>query len=175
MNKIILLYFMLLTPIVFAQEIEEVNYELPRTEENVDIPFAVVETPPIYEGCQELNGNTAKKNCFSQLIAKHVSKKFNVNISDSLGLPSGRIKINTMFKVNKKGEIVDVKARAPHPKLEEEAIRVIQLIPKMYAPAMHMGRPTGTNYSFPIVFNVVGTMTPTDTIANKKRIIKKEK
>ena len=175
MNKIILLYFILLTPIAFAQDIEDVDDELPTNEENVDIPFAVVETPPIYDGCQDLSGNNAKNHCFSKLIAKHVSKNFNTSISDSLELPSGRIKINTMFKVNQKGEIVDVKARAPHSKLEDEAIRVIQLIPKMYAPAMHRGRPAATNYSFPIVFSNVGTTTPTDTITNKKPVLKKEK
>jgi protein TonB len=58
-----------------------------------------------------------------------------------------------MFKIDKKGEIVDIRARAPHKRLEKEAIRVVSILPKM-KPGRQRGKAVGVKYSLPIVFNV---------------------
>lgn len=50
-------------------------------------------------------------------------------------------------------DIVDVKARAPHPKLVEEAIRVAGLLPKM-KPGMQRGNPVKVTFNQPIIFKV---------------------
>jgi len=46
-----------------------------------------------------------------------------------------------------------VKARAPHPKLVEEAIRVAGLLPKM-KPGMQRGNPVKVTFNQPIIFKV---------------------
>ena len=44
-------------------------------------------------------------------------------------------------------------ARAPHKRLQQEAIRVVKLLPKMI-PGKQRGRPVGVKYSLPIAFKV---------------------
>ena len=60
-----------------------------------------------------------------------------------------------MFKIDKEGNIIDIKARAKHPNLEKEAIRVISLLPKLIKPGYQRGKPVIVPYSLPIIFNVV--------------------
>ena len=65
----------------------------------------------------------------SEKIAKFVNKKFNTDLAGDLGL-SGRQRIIVAFKIDKKGNIIGVRARAPHPKLAQEAERVVKLLQK---------------------------------------------
>ncbi|GAA4294232.1 M56 family metallopeptidase [Aestuariibaculum suncheonense] len=120
--------------------------------ENIEVPFAHVEHAPVFPGCESLESNEERKNCMSQSIAKFVNENFNTDIANSLGL-EGRQRINTIFKINEEGDVVDVRARAPHPGLEEEAKRVIQLLPKMQ-PGKQKGYVVTVPYSLPIVFQV---------------------
>ena len=129
---------------VQAVEVEEV-------EEDIEVPFAVIENVPIFPGCEGGN-NDAKKKCMSDKIADFVNKKFNTELASDLGL-SGRQRINVIFKIDKTGSIVGVRARAPHPGLEKEAARVINLLPKM-KPGKQRGKPVTVPYSLPIVFQV---------------------
>ncbi|MDP3314262.1 energy transducer TonB [Lutibacter sp.] len=117
-----------------------------------DVPFMVIENVPVYPGC--FGNNDELRACFSKQISKFVSEKFNSGLASDLGLASGSIqKIYVTFKVNKFGEVTDIQARAPHKQLQEEAIRVINLIPKM-TPGKQRGKPVNVNYGLPIVFKV---------------------
>lgn len=54
------------------------------------------------------------------------------SIAKQLNYKGGDIvKVFTSFTVNENGEIKDVKARGPHHLFEQEAIRIINLIPKL--------------------------------------------
>ena len=86
-------------------------------------------------------------------MSKFINKKFNGELANELGLNPGIQRIFTMFKIDKYGNIVDIQARAPHKKLQEEAIRVIKLLPKM-KPGMQRKVPVGVKYSIPISFQV---------------------
>ena len=88
----------------------------------------------------------------SQKISKFVNKKFNTDLASDLGL-SGRQRISVGFKIDRTGKIVNVFARAPHPGLEREAKRVINLLPKM-KPGMQRGKAVTVPYSLPILFKV---------------------
>ncbi|MFZ2284034.1 MAG: energy transducer TonB, partial [Lutibacter sp.] len=85
--------------------------------------------------------------------SKHVNSKFNADLASELGLTPGIKKIFVMFKIDKTGEITDIQARAPHKRLEAEAIRVVQSLPKM-TPGKQRGRAVGVKYSLPIAFKV---------------------
>jgi len=116
-----------------------------------DVPFAIIEDVPVYPGCK---GNKAKlRACLQEKIQKLVMKKFNSELASDLGLSPGVKRIFVMFKIDKNGNITDVQARAPHVKLQQEAIRVVKLIPKM-TPGKQRGRPVGVKYSLPIAFRV---------------------
>ncbi|MDC7999434.1 energy transducer TonB [Aequorivita todarodis] len=134
--------------IVEVKEIKEEAVE----EEIADVPFAVIENVPIYPGCENEKGNDAKKKCMSSKISEFINKKFNTDLASDLGL-DGRQRIAVQFKIDKNGKVVDVRARAPHPRLEKEAVSVVQSLPDM-TPGKQRGKPVGVLYSLPIVFDI---------------------
>ena len=123
----------------------------PAIEEDVEVPFAVIENVPVFPGC-EGGDNAAKRDCMSKKIQEFVNKKFNTDLAGELGL-SGRQRINVIFKIDKTGTVTGIRARAPHPGLEKEAARVIGLLPKMQ-PGKQRGKAVTVPYSLPIVFQV---------------------
>ena len=130
-------------------EIEEVEVE--EVEEDIEVPFAVIENVPIYPGCESGN-NDQKRKCMSEKITQFVQRKFNTDLAGDLGL-TGRQRINVIFKIDKNGNVTGVRSRAPHPRLEQEAARVINSLPKM-KPGKQRGKPVIVPYSLPIVFQV---------------------
>ena len=132
-------------------EVEEVVVE--EVEEDIEVPFSVIENVPIFPGCEKKKGNAAKKACMSEKVQKLVNKKFNKELASDLGLPPGKKRIFVSFKIDKNGNVVQVGARGPHPGLEKEAKRVINLLPKM-KPGKQRGKAVIVPYSLPIVFQV---------------------
>jgi len=130
-------------------EVEEVEVE--EVEEDIEVPFAVIENVPVYPGCESGN-NAAKKACMSSKIQKFVQKKFNTELAGDLGL-TGKQRINVIFKIDKNGNVTGVRSRAPHPRLEQEAARVINALPKM-KPGKQRGKAVIVPYSLPIIFQV---------------------
>lgn len=159
MKKILLLSILFLAQLTFAQEIEIIEV-VEEEVENPEVPFSIIENPPVYEGCQNITDNEALKNCFVEAVRKHVGRKFNTDLANNLGLQSGPVKIFALFKIDSLGNVKDIRARAPHPKLEEETLRVISLIPQMHSPGFQRGKPVTVNYALPIIFTVVGTLAP---------------
>ncbi len=132
-------------------EVREV-VEAPVEEEIEDVPFAVIENVPIFPGCENLSNNQQRKDCMSEKIKDFVNKRFNTDLGSQLGL-SGVNRVIVVFKIDQNGNIADVRARAPHPRLEQEAARVINALPKMQ-PGKQRGKAVGVSYSLPIVFQV---------------------
>jgi protein TonB len=134
--------------IVEIEEIEEVTIE----EEIINVPFHVIENVPIYPGCENLSNNAERKSCMSEKIQRFVQSKFNSDLAGELGL-EGRQRIHVQFRINNKGKVVDVRARAPHPRLEKEAVDVVSSLPDM-EPGRQSGKPVGVQYALPILFEV---------------------
>ena len=120
--------------------------------ETVEVPFGVVDEVPVMPACQNLKSNEERKACLSKNIAMHVTKNFNLDLAKKLGL-SGKQRITVIFKINAKGNIIDVKSRAPHPELEVEAKRVINLLPQ-FTPGKQDGKAVTVPYSLPIMFQI---------------------
>ncbi|WP_456376004.1 energy transducer TonB [Lutibacter sp.] len=116
-----------------------------------EVPFAIIEDAPIYPGCK--GSKEQLKACLQKKITKHVNRKFNADLASDLGLLPGVKRIFVMFKIDKNGYITNIQARAPHKKLQEEAIRIVKLLPKM-KPGMQRKKPVGVKYSLPIAFKV---------------------
>ncbi|MBT8316460.1 MAG: energy transducer TonB [Lutibacter sp.] len=134
-----------------AVEVEEIIEVEEEEEVMEDVPFAIIEDVPVYPGCK---GNKDQlRACLQEKITKHVNRKFNSDLASDLGLSPGVKRIFVMFKIDKTGNITNVMARAPHKRLQEEAIRVVNLLPKM-TPGKQRGRPVGVKYSLPIAFKV---------------------
>lgn len=127
--------------------------------ESEEIPFAVIEKVPVYPGCEEFKTNEKLKTCLSKSIQQYVANNFNLETTKNLDLPNGVQQIFVQFKINTKGKTVSVKARAPHPDLEKEAIRVVESFPIM-KPGEQKGKPVSVLYALPIKFQIEDAETP---------------
>ncbi|MCK0130034.1 M56 family metallopeptidase [Flavobacteriaceae bacterium F08102] len=121
------------------------------TGEESDMLFALIEDAPIFPGCTGTKEEMRK--CLQDEIRKHINKKFNSSLAGTLGLAPGRKRLYVQFTIDKTGNISDIKARGPHGKLEEEAKRVISLLPKM-VPGKQHGQAVGVKYTLPITLQV---------------------
>lgn len=122
-------------------------------DENVDedIPFAIIEDPPVYPGCK--GTKEQKKKCLQEKISLHISKNYNTGLSQDLGLSPGKKKVYVIFKIDKTGKISNARARGPHKRLEKEALRVVNMLPKL-TPGKQRGMPVGVSYTLPITLHV---------------------
>ncbi|HKJ48968.1 MAG TPA: M56 family metallopeptidase, partial [Christiangramia sp.] len=116
-----------------------------------EVPFAIIDKVPAFQGCNELSGK-ARKDCTSEEISFFVNKNFDTSLGKKLGL-SGINRVIVQFRIDETGNIQDIKARAPHADLEKEAKRVIASIPTMI-PGEQNGKPVSVMYSLPIAFKV---------------------
>ena len=130
---------------------------------NLEVPFATVENVPIFPGC-EIGDNETKRKCMANNISRFVQRNFNTGLADDLGL-TGRQRISVIFRIDKGGYVTGISSRAPHPRLEEEAIRVISLLPKM-EPGKHKGKTVIVLYSLPIIFEIQGD-NPSSKVSSK--------
>ncbi|EPR70091.1 TonB [Winogradskyella psychrotolerans RS-3] len=74
-----------------------------------------------------------------------------MEIAKNLGL-KGKQRIFTQFKIDENGDVIDIKVRkSSHLELEQEAIRVIKLLPK-FKPAKQRNKNVAAIYTIPIVF-----------------------
>jgi len=131
-------------------EIEEVIEEEEVPEK--DIPFAIIEEAPVFPGCTGTKAQ--KRQCLQDKIKDHVNKKFRTNIAQDIGLSAGKKKVYVRFTIDKNGNIINVRARGPHARLEKEAIRVVKLLPKM-KPGLQRTRPVRVSYTLPITLVVL--------------------
>ncbi|MCF6294304.1 MAG: energy transducer TonB [Flavobacteriaceae bacterium] len=154
MKYTFLLLLLAFSTVTFSQAEKKI---VEATEDTEEVPFAIIEEVPVYKGCRENLANESQRKCMSDAITKHILKKFNINVAKDLGLPDGIARISVIFKVGLDGTISGIRARAPKPELEAEAIRVIKLIPKLTKPGYQRGKPVTVPYSLPIVFKIDNT------------------
>lgn len=112
------------------------------------ISFILVQKSPTFPGCE-----TGDKDCFSKMVQKHFSENFNNELPNTLGLETGKKRVFIAFDINKEGNLVNVKVRAPHKNIKEEVIRVMSTLPIM-TPGEHNGKTIGVKYSIPVVIMV---------------------
>ncbi len=130
--------------VVKGSDTENEQYE---TEE---VAFGKVINPPIFPGCE---GAEDPKKCFNLEIQKYMAKNFDISLAKSLGLEAGKKKIYVQFLIDKEGNVIDAKSRAPHKALETEAINLVNGLPKM-TPGKHKGKNVNVTYMLPISFRI---------------------
>lgn len=122
-------------------------------EDNIHVPYNLVEQVPLFPGCENKN-EAIRKQCTNDAISKFINRNFNTDIGAMLNL-SGTQRINCIFTIDQQGKIVSIRTRAPHPRLSEEAERVINLLPQM-TPGRQRGKTVAVPYSLPIIFSIEG-------------------
>ena len=133
-----------------ADPIEVADVEVEEVEEEVSVPFSVVENVPVFPGCAGRN-NAELRACFAMKMNEHIKKNFNYPESAlELGLYG---KVFVLFSIDANGTVSNIKSRGPSPVLEKEAERIISLLPKM-EPGKQRGEPVKVPYSIPIYFKI---------------------
>ncbi len=130
---------------------ENSELQLEEVDTSDGMPFAIIAKSPIFPGCE---GDLDPKACFNRSLQRFVAVNFDASISTKAGLKPGKKRIYVQFKIDKNGDIVDVKARAPHKALEKEATRTILSVPKLQAGEKENGEKVTVKYMLPITFNI---------------------
>lgn len=131
------------TPVMEVKEIE-----VAEVEEDVTVPFVLIEDVPIFPGCENASD---KRACFQKMMQKHINKTFEYpELAKDLEI-EGRV--HTMFVIQKDGSIGDIKMRGPDKILEAEAARIIGKLPKM-TPGKQRGNPVKVPFVVPITFKL---------------------
>lgn len=130
-------------------EVEVITEEGEDLEELEDpIPFAVVESVPIFPGCEAYIENEERKDCFQSQLLRFVSENFVYSEAARQLKIQGRIIVS--FVVEKNGSVTNVQVlRSVDPWLDEEAVRVISSLPAI-EPAKQRGKPVRMSFVVPI-------------------------
>ncbi|WP_411028971.1 energy transducer TonB [Spongiimicrobium sp. 3-5] len=120
-------------------------------EEEITVPFAVIENVPVFPGCED-GDNEERKACFQKKIQEHINENFKYPQSAlEMGLQG---KVFVYFIIDTKGHVSGIKTRGPDRILEKEASRIMASLPKM-TPGMQRGRAVRVPYSIPVHFKML--------------------
>ena len=115
-----------------------------------EVPFHVVDQAPSHKECVNLISEQDKKECFSEFVNAHVKKNFNTKVETNAELHKKRI--FARFLIDADGNVTRIQARAASKVLEEEAIRVLSLLPQ-FIPGRQKDKAVAVAFSLPIVLN----------------------
>jgi beta-lactamase regulating signal transducer with metallopeptidase domain len=118
---------------------------------NGGMSFNAIDKVPVYPGCEGLD-NTAAQKCFTEKVASFIVANFNTEKFKGSSI-QGRQRIAVHFIISDDGIIKDVKAKAEFEPLMQEAVRVVNLLPKMQA-GQHEGKKVNVQFSVPIIFEL---------------------
>jgi protein TonB len=128
------------------EEVEIIEMEQEVSDEVLS--FAVVESVPIFPGCEDKQTNEEKRACFQQQIMRFVGQNFNFpEMAKQMGI-QGRVYVQ--FVIEKNGSISNAEVvRGVDPLLDDEAMRVVNQLPKL-TPAKQRGKPVRMSFVLPI-------------------------
>ncbi len=134
-------------------------------EEVEDVPFAVIDEAPIFPGCEN---EQDLRECFQLKLQLHISKNFKYPGEAQKQGIQGRV--NIMFTIDQNGDITNIRKRGPDPLLEDEAHRIISLLPQMN-PGKQKGQPVNVPFSIPITFKLGGDEQNKAEDSNKAKTV----
>lgn len=120
------------------------------TESQETVGFQIIENVPVFPGCEQLPMNE-RRQCFNEKIQEHIIKNFNYPRKAVKNKIQGKVFV--IFIIEKDGTISVDKVRGPDPILEEEAKRIILLLPQM-TPGYFKEDPVRVMMSIPISFSL---------------------
>ena len=125
--------------------------EVGEMEEEITVPFAVIEDIPVFPGCEQ-GTKTEKRTCFQQKMQAHILKNFSYpEPALEMGIQG---KVYVQFIIDSDGFITNIRTRGPDLLLEKEAHRIISVLPQM-TPGKQRGRTVNVPYSIPVTFKLL--------------------
>ncbi|MEY8020739.1 energy transducer TonB [Muriicola sp. SD30] len=136
---------------IVEEVIDVDDVEVGEEEEEITVPFAIIENVPIFPGCESAKNNEERKLCFQEKVQQHIIKEFTYPPAAlELGI-QGRVFVQ--FVIDSKGKIGSIRMRGPDKNLEKEAHRIVASLPKM-TPGKQRGKAVSVPYSIPINFTI---------------------
>ncbi|GGI56641.1 hypothetical protein [Winogradskyella haliclonae] len=99
---------------------------------------------PVYKGCHKIEDDEEAKKCSIKKIKDFISLSFDYDIADKALPKEKSTQFELNFKVNKRGKVEGVTAKANHKAIAIEAIRTAKRIPKFKSSGMLNGSPIDT-------------------------------
>lgn len=131
-------------------EVAEIVNPNEEIDDSVVMPFDIVHQKPVFSSCN----NDVSKKCFDSEIAKHIKKHFSYPKAAYKNGIEGKVIVR--FKINKQGQVFDVKGSATSSEkeiLKLEAERIISELPE-FLPAKHTNKLVNVSYGVPIIFKL---------------------
>ena len=146
-----ILFLLVVSHPSFAQEVVPA-IQVGETNEEQEIPFAVIEKIPQFQACEGSEIKTGME-CFNQQISAHITK--NLVYPEQARDEDIQGRVTVMFVIDKEGNVTNVRARGPRggTLLEEEAIRIVKLLPQ-FKPGVQRGKPVNVSFALPINFKL---------------------
>ena len=143
------------------EEIKIKNLVLEKNPNTDDpIPFALVKSPPAFQGCEEKVDKEAR-DCFMNGMNEHIKKYFSYPKEAKDKNVEGRVLV--LFTINKQGLVDDFRVKGNGKEnsylLEHEAARIMKLLPK-FTPGMIDDKPVEVSYAQPIMFRIAPPPPP---------------
>ena len=144
MKRLILLCALLIFSLFQSQQCNAQKFKGSDDEKKI---YLKKEQVPVFPGCR--GSNTRLKRCMKNKISKYIKDNFIKDVALNLGL-TGELIIYVIFKIDKHGNVIGVKAKGPHPQLANEAVRVINSLPKFKPGLDQNGLPVVVPFALPI-------------------------
>ncbi|WP_299123326.1 energy transducer TonB [uncultured Winogradskyella sp.] len=135
--------------VIEDQVVSVEDVEVEEVEEDIQVPFAVIERVPQFPGCK--GNNDELRACFQAKMQEHLQKNFRYPDAAAELNIQGRVFV--FFLIDKHGNVTKIKSRGPDQLLETEAERIMSLLPKMI-PGKQRNKSVGVPYSIPINFKL---------------------
>ena len=120
-------------------------------EEDDEESFSEVPNVPRFLQCYLVDQNDARA-CFQKQMTEHIVRNFRYpEAAQEQGI-QGRVYIN--FIINECGFIENIRTRSPDKLLDDEAIRIINLIPRLLPGTTDDGSAVKVPFSLPITFKL---------------------
>ena len=147
MKSLILLFFTLLFSVSCFSQSEGGSKGTENSNSTNDVPFVIIESPPVYPGC--VGTKKEKFKCLKVSMQRFLAENFDSSLPNKLDLPAGRYRFLTVLVVKPSGYSEAVKVQAPHPDIVKELKRVVSAFPKM-KPGNQRGKAVGMRYTLPL-------------------------
>lgn len=113
------------------------------------INLAEADTPPTWDGC-----NDGDVTCFQQGVMKFISANFIYPPLAKANGEEGKAYVGFQFSTTGEVKNIALRKKTDSKLLNEEAIRLIKLLPKAAKPAFKNGKPVAVQYIIPIKFQI---------------------
>lgn len=128
-----------------------INAQFINEEDDVNVAFICDYTFPVFPSCETYKSRDSIDNCARKKIQEHI--KFNLIYPKEARKNKIEGKVIVNFIVDKNGFVKVKYTRSPHPILEKEAIRIIELLPKMI-PSKQRNKPVDMSLIIPLTFKL---------------------